>query len=237
MASKTTSRLLQGIIRRARPTCECASSTYPRTASIRQFSSSGPRADVQYETNKAERPRWSYTPEKMKAPFPWRVRDTEKKWECNNDPARLDQFYKTFLGPGGDKVLTEEIKWLAITHKSFDQGRRGFNDRLAFFGIVLCLIPLPSHADQYITGRRILNLQTHLALLQSPTAKKTQSLPDPSDDRIPFTHPALKSLANLSNVPLGEILTKQRLSGLATQMGMREIMRWVPKRVSYVWGN
>ena len=56
-------------------------------------------------------------------------------WKCNNDPAKLDQFYEKFLGRGGDAILTEEIKWLAITHKSFDQGRRGFNDRLAFFGM------------------------------------------------------------------------------------------------------
>lgn len=38
------------------------------------------------------------------------------------------------LGEGGDKILSEEVKWLAVTHKSFDQGRRGFNDRLAFIG-------------------------------------------------------------------------------------------------------
>jgi large subunit ribosomal protein L15 len=31
-------------------------------------------------------------------------------------------------------VLGEETKWLAVTHKSFEQGARGFNDRLAFFG-------------------------------------------------------------------------------------------------------
>ena len=31
-------------------------------------------------------------------------------------------------------MLSEETKWLAVTHKSFDHGRRGFNDRLAFLG-------------------------------------------------------------------------------------------------------
>jgi len=108
-------------------------------------------------------------------------------------------------------MLTEEVKWLAITHKSFDQGRRGFNDRLAYM------------------GRRILNLQTNLALLHSPTATKTQSLPDPSDDRVPFAHPALEGLANLSDVPLGEILTRERLAGFATMIGMAEIVRWIPK--------
>lgn len=34
-------------------------------------------------------------------------------------------------------MLSEETKWLAVTHKSFEQGARGFNDRLAFFGKLL----------------------------------------------------------------------------------------------------
>jgi len=71
-------------------------------------------------------------------------------------------------------------------------------------------------------------------LLHSPTATSTQSLPDPKDDREPFTHPALEGLANLSDVPLGEILTKKRLAGLASQMGMQEIIRWKPRNVRAV---
>jgi large subunit ribosomal protein L15 len=70
----------------------------------------------------------------MIAPFPVSLKDPDKAWTCNEDPAKLDKFYNKFLGRGGDSVLTDEIKWQAITHKSFDQGRRGFNDRLAFFG-------------------------------------------------------------------------------------------------------
>ena len=74
----------------------------------------------------------------MRAPiFPQRIKDTTKPWKCNDDPEKLDRFYVKFLGRGGDTMLTEEIKWQAITHKSFDQGRRGFNDRLAFFGMSL----------------------------------------------------------------------------------------------------
>ena len=34
-------------------------------------------------------------------------------------------------------MLTEEVKWLAVTHKSFDHGKRGYNDRLAFLGKIL----------------------------------------------------------------------------------------------------
>lgn len=36
-------------------------------------------------------------------------------------------------------MLSEEIKWLAVTHKSFDQGRRGYNDRLALLGMLYYL--------------------------------------------------------------------------------------------------
>jgi large subunit ribosomal protein L15 len=132
MASKTAGRSLQNIIKRSRQTCEC-NPKYLRP--IRQFFSSASRKDTEYENDKVDRPRWSYTPEKMKAPVAWRIKDTDKKWECNSDPARLDNFYVKFLGQGGDKMLSDEVKWLAITHKSFDQGRRGFNDRLAFLGM------------------------------------------------------------------------------------------------------
>jgi large subunit ribosomal protein L15 len=134
MASKSTGRTLQALTRRTRPTCKCAGATNARVSLIRQFSASPARPDVQYESDNAERPRWSYTPEQMKAPYRWRIKNPAAQWKCNSDPELLDQFYIKFLGRGGDQMLTEEVKWLAITHKSFDQGRRGFNDRLAFFG-------------------------------------------------------------------------------------------------------
>lgn len=56
-------------------------------------------------------------------------------WHNNDDPAKLDAMYNRLLGSKGDRMLPDEIKWLAITHKSFDQGRRGFNTRLAYFGV------------------------------------------------------------------------------------------------------
>ena len=135
MASKSAGRTIQALSRGARPTCECAKAANPRAPIIRQFSASASRSDVQYENEKEARPRWQYTPQQMKAPYRWRPADPARQWECNSDPELLDQFYIKFLGRGGDQMLTEEVKWLAITHKSFDQGRRGFNDRLAFLGL------------------------------------------------------------------------------------------------------
>jgi large subunit ribosomal protein L15 len=81
------------------------------------------------------RPRWSHTPAAMKAPFRSHPEEPSyKQIQTNNDPKKLDAVYVRFLGPGGDQLLSDETKWLAVTHKSFDHGRRGFNDRLAFMG-------------------------------------------------------------------------------------------------------
>ena len=65
-------------------------------------------------------------------------------WECNEDPKLLDAMYAKLLGRGGENALSEEVKWLAVTHKSFDQGRRGFNDRLAFLGMFVLLCSMAS---------------------------------------------------------------------------------------------
>lgn len=91
----------------------------------------------QAELQQHERPRWSYTPERMKGPgFSLNiVKDPRRTiWRNNDDPAKVDAMYNRLLGTNGEKMLPDEIKWLAITHKSFDQGRRGFNTRLAYFG-------------------------------------------------------------------------------------------------------
>lgn len=104
-------------------------STCPRT-----FTTSASRPSEAY----AEEPRWNHTPPRMKAPFSPHITvfPERSKWEVNEDPEKLDNALNTFLGRDNAKILPEELKWLAVTHKSFDQGRRGFNDRLAFLGNV-----------------------------------------------------------------------------------------------------
>ena len=70
----------------------------------------------------------------MIAPVPLKPDVPNFDYHVNSDPRRLDKVYDQVLGRGGYQMLTEEVKWLAVTHKSFDHGRRGFNDRLAFLG-------------------------------------------------------------------------------------------------------
>ncbi|KAM0149968.1 hypothetical protein ACHAQE_008780 [Botrytis cinerea] len=219
MASKTTTRSLRSLTRQAGQRCSCATPISSRSNTVRQFSISASRSDTQYNEERGARPRWSYTPPQMKLPFNPRANHDIPTWEVNSDPERLNRFYIQFLGRGGDEVLTDEVKWLAITHKSFDQGRRGFNDRLAYFGAY------PDLRCEW--------LNTSLALLQSPVATKTQ-LPQETDGQgteveVPFSHPALDGLPNLTNVKVDDILSKERLANLGTQMGMPDIIRWEPR--------
>ena len=86
-------------------------------------------------------PRWQATPPQMKAPFRTRPLPSKpNEYKVNDSPHRLRTFYVNFFGENrgenGNKTLTEEVKWLAVTHKSFDHGRRGYNDRLAFLGMM-----------------------------------------------------------------------------------------------------
>lgn len=89
------------------------------------------RQDVETQ----ERSRWEAPPPRMTAPFRSKPPVLGNDFRVNEDPYRLDEAYIRVLGPGGDSMLTDEVKWLAVTHKSFDHGRRGFNDKLAFFGM------------------------------------------------------------------------------------------------------
>lgn len=123
----------------------------PRIASAqsgkRSFSSSLRAQEDRWledgQSQSTARPRWSHTPERMTAPVSLKRHDPENRYDCNEDPAVLDAVYARVLGDGGEKLLTDEVKWLAVTHKSFDQGRRGYNDRLAFLGKKI-LPPSPS---------------------------------------------------------------------------------------------
>jgi large subunit ribosomal protein L15 len=131
MASKVQPRAFTALSRssRYRPSCSSAS-IRPSSIERQRFSTTL----FQRESQTAERPRWKYTPPGMKAPISLRSDPSKRPFKVNSDPQVLDEYYIRMLGNGGEKMLSEEVKWQAVTHKSFDQGRRGYNDRLAFLG-------------------------------------------------------------------------------------------------------
>ena len=127
---------------RRRATCQCASFLATRTPlpkSARNLTTSSARRDEEERYGNRGRelrtgPRWQSTPPRMMAPIRSKPPVPNNDFAVNQDPGRLDKVYDRVLGTGGCEMLTEEVKWLAITHKGFDHGRRGFNDKLSFLG-------------------------------------------------------------------------------------------------------
>lgn len=117
---------------------QCCRKIRPRPATMIQkpaFSTST-RTRLEADTEQAERPRWRHTPPAMAAPVRTRPLPKQTPFVVNDKEEVLNDAYIRMLGKGGDQMLPEEIKWLTVTHKSFDHGRRGFNDRLAFLGTI-----------------------------------------------------------------------------------------------------
>ncbi|KAK4139543.1 ribonuclease-III-like-domain-containing protein [Dichotomopilus funicola] len=181
----------------------------------RQLSTSAPRNNEPTETTveQERRPRWSYTPERMKGPgFSINiVKDPRRTiWHNNEDPAKLDVMYNRLLGSKGHRMLPDETKWLAVTHKSFDQGRRGFNTRLAYF------------------GRLIISFEATRHIMVSPNAAQETPSPDPFG-RVPFQHPSLENVDKLVSKQPRTTVSKDKLSKLAMDIGLPEVIRWKPK--------
>ncbi|KAI8661225.1 RNase III domain-containing protein [Fusarium keratoplasticum] len=158
-------------------------------------------------------PRWSQTPVGMKAPvqLDFAKNPHNKVWTVNNDPRKLDEVYERLLGQGGSKLLPEELKWLAVTHKSFDQGRRGFNDRLA------------------LLGRMTLIMETTKSIVAKDPIPGS-IVPD-EFERTPFEHPQLQSLDNLTMEGPRDVAGKDKLYHLAAQVGLIDVVRWKPRLV------
>ncbi|KAI4241396.1 MAG: hypothetical protein L6R40_004572 [Gallowayella cf. fulva] len=180
---------------------------------LRSLSSSSLQRQDDLASTASEQPRWKATPPLMVTRgTPNRsFRPDRDRFVVNGDPEKLDNAYIRVLGKNGHEMLTEEVKWLALTHKSFDHGRRGFNDRLAYL------------------GKRIVELQASLHMLAASTAT-----PEPAQvdelGREPFKHPALDGLAGLTQQRKHAVLDKTRTAQLADKYGLVNVLRWKPKR-------
>ncbi|OLN89061.1 54S ribosomal protein L15, mitochondrial [Colletotrichum chlorophyti] len=233
MATNST-RSVYGLTRHALRQCQSPRVASPMQSLTRTFVTTSSRSEtgtdkidsLSKKTEESERPdevrqrpRWSYTPEGMKAPFSPHITKNPSRsaWKVNSDPKVLDQMYVQFLGRGGDRLLPDEVKWLAVTHKSFDQGRRGFNDRLAYL------------------GRQAVILETTRSIVTS-WAKDGAVVAD-EHGRQPFEHTALASVDNLNVEQPQKIVTKERIEELAVAVGIDKVMRWKPAKPENLAGS
>ncbi|OQO15138.1 hypothetical protein B0A48_00520 [Cryoendolithus antarcticus] len=165
---------------------------------------------------RSDEPRWKQTPPRMRMPHRIRPLPKQPIWKVNDKAEPVDAALDKFIGNAagqdvkGRETLDEEVKfqWQSLTHRSFDHGSRPYNDKLAYL------------------GKRILDLQTSLALLRSPPPA---SFSDALDPHI-FTHPALSTLNNLTPHTKGSTLSPKRLAQLATSYGLKSVVRWKPRQ-------
>lgn len=92
-----------------------------------------------------------------------------------------------------------------------------------------------------MVGRRIVELQTSQALINSPQEHQWPRDADgvPLNDefgRKPYLHPALNGLEGLTDEAESLVLSKSRLAPIAERYRLDKVTRWTPKRVSLnVW--
>ncbi|OAP65726.1 hypothetical protein AYL99_01698 [Fonsecaea erecta] len=202
MSSRTPTpgRIIGDLLRASRPGPSCDHLRFRQafckpTRHSRHVSTAAPQLS-EMEVDAEKPPRWSQTPSALKAPVRVRPPRIQTPLKINKDQRKLDDFYVKFLGRDGDKMLSEETKWLAVTNKSFDAGRRGFNDRLAFF------------------GKRILELQCSLGLISVADASRyLKSEEQDPYGRQPFRHPATESVECLLGAPItgSQVISNSRL--------------------------
>lgn len=155
-----------------------------------------------------------------------------KIWAVNNDPTRLDEVYNRLLGPGGSKMLPEELKWLAVTHKSFDQGRRGFNDRLALLGWLRR--PFLDGQEGFMLNSAFLGRLTMVMEATKEIVSKESldgSIFPDQFDRTPLEDDQLLSVDNLNVMGPRDIIGKDKLYQLANNAGLMDVVRWKPRLV------
>lgn len=56
-------------------------------------------------------------------------------YAVNDSTDALDAMYVRLLGSDGHKLLSEDVKWQCVTHKSFDHAMQPYNEKLAFYGM------------------------------------------------------------------------------------------------------
>lgn len=100
-----------------------------------------------------------------------------------------------------------------MTHKSFVQGARGFNEKLAFY------------------GKRIVELQASLALFNDPARPQLPAMDSEEDGPVigpTTTYTALEGLENITTEAKAQSIPEAELSKLARSYGLNKVVRWLP---------
>lgn len=86
--------------------------------------------------------------------------------------------------------------------------------------------------EDHISGRRIVELQTSLALIHNG-GLASNSVQRDRFGRTAVQHPALKGIEGLSDTTKDNALDKQRVVALAEKYGLDGVIRWKPRNVCF----
>ncbi|PSK36690.1 54S ribosomal protein L15, mitochondrial [Elsinoe australis] len=197
--------LLRSRIQSLTPALTTPSRTLTTTTPAHQDASSNPRPSSPRHASVPPPP-----PGQVRMPFRLRPAPSQPPFKVNTDASVLDSAYVSLLGRGGDLLLPSDLKWLAVTHKSFDHGWQGNNDRLAFL------------------GKRIVDLQVSLSLVAMPRLKTWGEDEEGSGDQ----GGAISGLENLTVFAKTRVQDPRRLAGLAREKGLERVVRWKPRKTS-----
>ncbi|KAI5802132.1 ribonuclease-III-like-domain-containing protein, partial [Pyronema domesticum] len=140
-----------------------------------------------------------------------------KHFQVNDDPAVLNRMYLKLFGK--EMGLSEEVKWQAVTHKSFDHGRQPFNSKLRFF------------------GKRLLQMHASLSLLNSQPTNSTEEAKPTVYKSLegahyqnpePFVHEDFKNIDAVTQENIEKALDSGLLMPIIKESGLADVMRWKP---------
>ncbi|KAF8541591.1 ribonuclease-III-like-domain-containing protein, partial [Trichophaea hybrida] len=148
-----------------------------------------------------------------RAPVSVRVR---KHFAVNDDPKVLDAMYAKLFGK--ELGLPGDVKWQAVTHKSFDHGRQPFNSKLRFL------------------GKRLLQMQASFHLLSSqpkPTKEPKPSIYKSLEgaqykNPEPFTHEDYQNIDAVTRPNIDAAISEEVLMPIIRRSGLASTMRWKP---------
>jgi large subunit ribosomal protein L15 len=92
------------------------------------------------------------------------------------------------------------------------------------------------YANDSGIGKRIVDLQTSLALAAQPRDPLLDQGPD-SYGRYPYEHPLLEGVEHLSERQKSVVLSKNRLAQLGKEYGLDTVLRWKPKKADNLSGS
>ncbi|EWC47457.1 hypothetical protein DRE_00425 [Drechslerella stenobrocha 248] len=144
-------------------------------------------------------------------------------FQVNDSVDVLNEMYIKLLGPGGDGVLTEQVKWQCVTHKSFDHGLQPYNTKLVFYGRRVAYL----HASLYMVHRRYTPINPQSGQGDGPPLTIEALSNDPSL----LLHSIKKGnpVNRVNYFAINNLIDSTNMFGIAKTCGLVGCLRWKPR--------